>query len=69
MPNSKVDPAKLNTLKELVSGPDFKQNLGKLIKTIYEFAFATYAGEGRLSLGQSTSERHHLSLIFRPPPR
>ena len=39
-----VDPAKLNTLKELIAGPDYKENMQKIIRTIYEFAFMTYAG-------------------------
>jgi len=38
-----VDPAKLNTLKELIAGPDYKDNMQKIIRTIYEFAFMTYA--------------------------
>merc|ERR1712181_106891 len=38
-----VDPAKLNTLKELIAGPDYKENMQKIIRTIYEFAFMTYA--------------------------
>jgi len=38
-----VDPAKLNTLKELVAAPNYKENLGVLIRTIYDFAFLTYA--------------------------
>jgi len=38
-----VDPAKLNTLKELVASPNYKENLGVLIRTIYDFAFLTYA--------------------------
>ena len=38
-----VDPAKLNTLKELINSPDYKENMGKLIKTVYDFAFQTYA--------------------------
>ena len=38
-----VDPAKLNTLKDLINAPNYKENLGTLIKTIYEFAFLTYA--------------------------
>eukprot|EP00094_Tigriopus_californicus_P008191 TCALIF_07887-PA protein Name:"Similar to pald1 Paladin (Danio rerio)" AED:0.24 eAED:0.24 QI:1/0.6/0.33/0.83/1/1/6/0/408 len=37
-----VDPVKLNTLKELISAPNYKENLGTLIQTIYEFAFVTY---------------------------
>ncbi|XP_023349377.1 paladin [Eurytemora carolleeae] len=38
-----VDPAKLNTLKELIAAPDYKDKLGTLIRTIYDFAFLTYA--------------------------
>lgn len=40
-----VDPVKLNTLKELISAPNYKDNLGTLIQTIYEFAFVTYGGK------------------------
>jgi len=38
-----VDPAKLNTLKDLMSGPNYKDNMATIIRTIYEFAFITYA--------------------------
>jgi len=38
-----VDPAKLNTLKDLINAPNYKDNLSTLIRTIYEFAFLTYA--------------------------
>merc|ERR1712099_66593 len=38
-----VDPAKLNTLKDLINAPNYKENLATLIRTIYEFAFLTYA--------------------------
>lgn len=38
-----VDPAKLNTLKDLINAPNYKENLSTLIRTIYEFAFLTYA--------------------------
>ena len=34
----------MNTLKELIAGPDYKDNMQKIIRTIYEFAFMTYAG-------------------------
>ena len=40
-----VDPAKLNTLKDLINAPNYKDNLATLIRTIYEFAFLTYAGK------------------------
>ena len=39
-----VDPAKLNTLKELMNSPNYKENMPSIIRTIYEFAFITYAG-------------------------
>ena len=39
-----VDPAKLNTLKQLMMEDNFKDNMSTLIKTIYEFAFLTYSG-------------------------
>ena len=42
-----MDPVKLNTLKDLINAPNYKENLGTLIKTIYEFAFLTYAGAGK----------------------
>jgi len=38
-----VDPVKLNTLKDLINAPNYKDNLSTLIRTIYEFAFLTYA--------------------------
>jgi len=38
-----VDPAKLNTLKDLINAPNYKENMAILIRTIYEFAFVTYA--------------------------
>jgi len=38
-----VDAAKLEHLKDMMSAPDYKENLGTLIRTIYDFAFVTYA--------------------------
>jgi len=38
-----VDPAKLNTLKDLINDPNYKENMATLIRTIYEFAFLTYS--------------------------
>merc|ERR1712059_88679 len=35
--------AKLEHLKEMMAAPDYKENLGSLIRTIYDFAFVTYA--------------------------
>ena len=40
-----VDPAKLTALKDLINAPNYKENMTTLIKTIYEFAFATYSGK------------------------
>merc|ERR1712029_953556 len=34
---------KLEQLKEMMASPDYKQNISKLIQTIYHFAFSTYA--------------------------
>ena len=39
-----VDPAKLNTLKDLMNAPNHKENMPTIIRNIYEFAFITYAG-------------------------
>ena len=57
-----VDPAKLNTLKELMTGDDYKDNMSTLIKTIYEFAFLTYSG-------RICSLPHANCDPFRPAPR
>jgi len=38
-----VDAAKLDHLKEMMLAPNYKENLGSLIRTIYDFAFVTYA--------------------------
>ena len=38
-----VDAAKLEQLKALMADPNYKENLSNLIKTLYEFAFDTYA--------------------------
>ena len=57
-----VDPAKLNTLKQLMMEDNYKENMSTLIKTIYEFAFLTYSGHS-LSKCKST-----LNPIFRPSP-
>ena len=44
-----VDPAKLNTLKQLMMDDNYKENMSTLIKTIYEFAFLTYSGSSQLN--------------------
>ena len=38
-----VDAAKLEHLKEMMAADNYKENLGTLIRTIYDFAFVTYA--------------------------
>merc|ERR1712168_862865 len=38
-----VDAAEMEHLKEMMAAPDYKENLGSLIRTIYDFAFVTYA--------------------------
>ena len=58
-----VDPAKLNTLKDLINAPNYKENMATLIRTIYEFAFVTYAGKLRII------RRHQTKVFFRFTPR
>jgi len=38
-----VDADKLEQLKEMIASPDYKDNITKLIRKIYDFAFHTYA--------------------------
>jgi len=38
-----VDADKLEQLKEMMASPDYKENISKLIRTIYDFAFCTYS--------------------------
>lgn len=38
-----VDASKLEQLRALMSSPDYKDNLGVLVRTIYDFAFITYS--------------------------
>ena len=40
--NRRVDEEKLITLKKIMNDPNWKNNLGSLIKTVYAFAFETY---------------------------
>ena len=55
-----VDPAKLNTLKELIAGPDYKENMQKIIRTIYEFAFMTYAGVEKQTIENTDIKNRYL---------
>ena len=34
----------LRTLQDMIKAPNFKENMAAIVKTIYEFAFITYAG-------------------------
>ena len=61
-----VDPAKLNTLKELIAGPDYKENMQKIIRTIYEFAFMTYAGVEKQTIENTDIKNRYLLWLFRP---
>ena len=59
----------MNTLKELIAGPDYKDNMQKIIRTIYEFAFMTYAGtQGCISCGTCSypklTEDHVLTSAY-----
>eukprot|EP00091_Calanus_sinicus_P001019 TRINITY_DN1097_c0_g1_i11.p2 TRINITY_DN1097_c0_g1~~TRINITY_DN1097_c0_g1_i11.p2 ORF type:complete len:157 (-),score=64.72 TRINITY_DN1097_c0_g1_i11:70-540(-) len=38
-----VDASKLEQLKEIMADPNYKDNLSALIRTIYDFAYLTYA--------------------------
>lgn len=38
-----VDAGKLEQLRQMMSDPNYKENLPSLIRTIYQFAFQTYA--------------------------
>ena len=39
-----VDPTMLRTVQDMVKNPNFKENLPTIMRTVYEFAFITYAG-------------------------
>merc|ERR1711937_903342 len=52
-----VDAAKLEHLKEMMNAPDYKDNLGSLIRTIYDFAFVTYADLPRGPIKNNSMKR------------
>jgi len=52
-----VDAAKLEHLKEMMSAPNYKENLGSLIRTIYDFAFVTYADLPRGPIKNNSMKR------------
>ena len=52
-----VDASKLETLKALMAEPNYKENMGTLIRTIYDFAFATYADLPRGAIKNNSMRR------------
>ena len=49
-----VDPGMLRTLQDMIKAPNFKENMAAIVKTIYEFAFITYAGQEKLDSHKMT---------------
>merc|ERR1712168_1360731 len=52
-----VDASKLEHLKEIINSPNYKENLGTLIRTIYDFAFMTYADLPRGAIKNNSMRR------------
>jgi len=52
-----VDAAKLDHLKEMMLQDNYKENLGTLIRTIYDFAFVTYADLPRGPIKNNSMKR------------
>ena len=52
-----VDASKLEHLKEIINSPNYKDNLGTLIRTIYDFAFMTYADLPRGAIKNNSMRR------------
>ena len=52
-----VDASKLEHLKEIINAPYYKENLGTLIRTIYDFAFMTYADLPRGAIKNNSMRR------------
>merc|ERR1712183_901236 len=52
-----MDEHKLEHLKELMLADNYKENLGVLIRTIYDFAFVTYADLPRGAIKNSSMRR------------
>merc|ERR1712008_530001 len=52
-----VDAAKLEHLKELMLADNYKENLGVLIRTMYYFAFVTYADLPRGAIKNNSMRR------------
>ena len=41
-----VDPAMFRTLQDMMKDKNYMDKLSSIVRTIYEFAFITYAGDG-----------------------
>ena len=52
-----MDAAKLEHLKDMMNAPNYKENLGTLIRTIYDFAFVTYADLPRGPIKNNSMKR------------
>merc|ERR1712079_810813 len=52
-----VDAAKLERLKEMMAADNYKENLGTLIRTIYDFAFVAYADLPRGAIKNNSMRR------------
>jgi len=52
-----VDASKLEHLKDIINSPNYKENLGTLIRTIYDFAFMTYADLPRGAIKNNSMRR------------
>ena len=55
-----VDPGMLRTLQDMIKAPNFKENMAAIVKTIYEFAFITYAGKKLVKFS------YHLATFSHP---
>ena len=64
-----VDAAKLEKLKEIMSNPNYKENLPYLIRTIYEFAYQTYADLPRGPIKNKSMKKLCTSTFFEILPQ
>ena len=55
-----VDPGMLKVLQDMIKAPTFKENMAVIVKTIYEFAFITYAGHKQ----NISNDQHHILLLI-----
>jgi len=59
-----VDADKLEQLKEMIASPDYKDNISKLIRTIYDFAFSTYADLPRGPIKTNSMKKLTLTTLM-----